>query len=371
MIRTTTRLLFGNLLLVTLRWFPHQVAIPVVDATKHPFQKAASPIDRKQPRRKRPLDFNVINLSRDKERWKSVFRELVSKGVPRRRIQRINAVYGKNLTPEDLATNTTFVARHFSTPGTIGCYLSHRNCWELTANSDKPFQVILEDDVIVAEDFPQAVANILREIDEDCPDTRNGNWDVIFLGALGCVHPEGKHGVNWIASIMSGGLRRPGKLENATHCHLPRRPLGAHAYILSKRGAEKLLQNCWKVSGHVDVVAWGDPSLTAISVHPMLAHQNMGSVSTIGAVTKGLETKLPSLVLDNYTGIVLEWVYNAPVLQLGPFLLTMGRSVTYIMGGYIVAALLYDKHPWILVVHTIIFAILFVLTKATTMRVGK
>ena len=103
----------------------------------------------------------------------------------------------------------------------------------------------------------------------------------------------------------------------------------------------------------------------------MLCHQNMGSVSTIGAITKGLETRLPKIVVDEYTGIVLEWIYNAPVLQLGPILLTMGRSVTYILGGYLVAALLYEKHPWILVAHTIVFGILFVLTKATTMRYGK
>jgi hypothetical protein len=80
---------------------------------------------------------------------------------------------------------------------------------------------------------------------------------------------------------------------------------------------------------------------------------------------------LPKIVVDQYTGIVLEWVYNAPVLQLGSFLLAMGRSVTYILGGYVVAALLYEKHPWMMVVHTIVFGTLFVLTKATMMRFGK
>jgi len=172
---------------------------------------------------------------------------------------------------------------------------------------------------------------------------------------------------------MSGGLRKPRRfLEGAPHCHIPRRPLGAHAYIVSKRGAKKLIKGCWRVSGHVDVVAWGMTNLTVVSLHPMLVHQNMGSVSTIGAVTNGLETNLPKLILDDYTGIVLEWIYNAPVLQLGPFLLlTMGRSVMYILGGYLVATILYKKYPWLIAIHSIIFGILFVLTKATTMRHGK
>lgn len=318
------------------------------------------------------MDCHVINLDRDTARWDSVVSELVSKGVPFTNIQRIRAVYGKTLTSDELVSNTTFVARHFSTRGTIGCYLSHRSCWEQTLKGPEPYKLFLEDDVLVANNFPNKVAEILREIDESCPDTRNGNWDVIFLGALGCVHPEGRHGLNRIAGTMSGGLRKPRRLlEGAPHCHIPRRPLGAHAYILSKRGARKLLESCWRVSGHVDVVAWGLPTLKVVSVHPMLAHQNMGSVSTIGAVTKGLETRLPKLIIDDYTGIALEWVYNAPVLQLGPVLLTMGRSVAYVLGGYLVAGLLYDRHPWLVVGHTMVFGILFVLTKATTMRVGK
>lgn len=385
------KLWFGVFLL--LFWFsiPPQAIHSVVDAAISPERntvptpqargRGRSPptprsLSKQKPKLKRRspprLDFHVINLDRDKERWESVVSELTSKGVPPKRIKRIEAVYGKNLTAEDLRTNTTLVARHFSTPGTIGCYLSHRSCWEQTVRGSNPYQLFLEDDVLVADNFQEKVAEILKEIDEDCPETKDGNWDVIFLGALGCVHPEGKYGLNRIAAIMSGGLRRPKRvLEGAPHCHVPKRPLGAHAYLLSKRGAQKLLDNCWRVSGHVDVVAWGMPGLTVVSVHPMLAHQNMGSVSTIGAITKGLETRLPKLVVDHYTGIVLEWVYNAPVLQLGPLLLTMGRSVTYILGGYVVAALLYDKHPWVMVVHTIVFGILFVLTKATTMRFGK
>jgi len=134
-----------------------------------------------------PLDyFHVINLDHDKERWESVVSELTSKGgVPIRKIKRIHAIYGKNLTSDDLCTNTTFVARHFSTRGTIGCYMSHRNCWEQTAKGSYPYQLFLEDDVLVTEKFPEKVNEILQEINENCPETRNGNWDVIFLGALG------------------------------------------------------------------------------------------------------------------------------------------------------------------------------------------
>ena len=321
-------------------------------------------------------DFHVINLDRDTERWELVVSELTTRGkVPRHKIHRLRAVYGKNLTADELRNNTTVVARHCSTPGTIGCYLSHRSFWDQVAEGSDPYQIALEDDVLVAEGFSDAVATVVREVDEDCPETRGGNWDVIFLGALGSVHPDGRYGLNTIASTMAGGLRTPQRImAGAPRCHRPRRPLGAHAYVLSQRGARKLLDSCWRVSGHVDVVAWGLPSLDVVSVHPMLAYQNnTGSLkSTIGAVTTGIETLLPNdLIIDSYTRVPLEWVFNAPVLQLGPVLLTMGRSVAYIVGGYIAAALLYDRYPWLVMVHTVAFGILFVLTKATTMRYGK
>jgi len=320
-----------------------------------------------------PVNIHVINLDVETERWETVVSGLIAKGVPEKQIVRVSAVNGRNLTDAELRANTTSIARMVCTPGIIGCFLSHRKVWEETSKGPEPYRLVLEDDVIVAGSFPEKVAEIVREIDEACPETRHGNWDVIFLGALGCVHPDGRHGLNRIAAFFAGGGRRPRRtLEGAPHCHFPRRPLGAHAYLLSKRGADKLLEGCWRASGHVDVVAWGMPDLTVVSAHPMLAHQNnTGSPSTIGAVTGGIETRLPKLVLDDYTGLVFEWIYNAPVLSLGPVLLTMGRSVVFIVGGFLFAALVYDRYPWIMVLHTIVFAILFALTKATTLRHGR
>jgi len=185
------RFWFGGLLLAQLVLSPFPSAEILAEAIKNPgiistphprnSEKASS----RRMKRKRPLDFHVINLDCDKERWESVVAELTSKGVPRKRIKRIHAIYGKNLTSDDLHTNATFVARHFSTPGTIGCYMSHRSCWEQTAAGSEPYQLFLEDDVLVADNFPNKVYEILQEIDVICPETRDGNWDVIFLGALG------------------------------------------------------------------------------------------------------------------------------------------------------------------------------------------
>jgi GR25 family glycosyltransferase involved in LPS biosynthesis len=330
----------------------------------------------KHKKNNNPSSVHIINLDRDTVRWESVTTSGFGNSLDKHQIRRLVAIYGKDLSDEELRQNTTWVARHFVTRGIIGCYLSHRKFWECTllssssggSGSGEDYQICFEDDVVVLvkdddKNFLRRVSELVDEL-EEC----DADWDVLFLGALGCVHPDGKFGLNRIAGFMSGGGRKRRRIT--PHIHVPHRPLGAHAYALSKRGAAKLLQGASKVTGHVDVVAWGLPNLKVYCVHPMLVYQGMEAQSTIGAVTKGLETKLPRIVVDDYTGIRFEWVFNAPVLQLGPILLTMGRSVIYILGGYIVAWLLRDRIPWLLPLHSGIFAILFVLQKTTTIRRG-
>ena len=65
-------------------------------------------------------------------------------------------------------------------------------------------------------------------------------------------------------------------------------PLGMHAYILSPRGAKKLLQKCPRASYHVDAVVFGGGNnnssttdLTILAVHPLIAWQTNDD-TTIG-----------------------------------------------------------------------------------------
>lgn len=304
----------------------------------------------------------IINLDRDTERWQSVAAELRRCRLTTH-VRRFPAVDGRTLSDSEILSNTTFVARHFLTPGIIGCYLSHRALWERIAQSSAPWQIVMEDDVLLSEQFLLKMKNILREL-ETCTETQDYQWDVLLLGALGSVHPKGRHGFNRIASYMAGNQRTARRISKSVH--VPRRPMGMHAYVLTKRGAQKLLDQASRVSGHVDVIAWGLRNLTLLSCHPMLAHQAMATPSTIGAVTRGIETKLPSVKLDNYTGITVEWAFNAPVFRLGNVVFTMGRSVSFVILGYIIAGGLYSFCPWLIWLHSLCFLCMFVLTKLTT-----
>jgi GR25 family glycosyltransferase involved in LPS biosynthesis len=296
------------------------------------------------------LRINVINLDKDTARWEVLVQRLTASGVPQTAIHRLPAVYGINLSKQDLASKATFKARLFCTPGMIGCYLSHVKFWEKVRSESVPYQLVLEDDAIVSPNFHQRAQQMIDEL-QDNPKTRD-SWDVLLLGAFSCVHPEKRYGVFRGQAFLLGGGRQPRRITS--HIHIPHRPLGTHAYILSQRGARKLLQLASRATWHVDCVIWGIRELDLFLCDPMLVFQDAESPSSVGAVTKGLETWLPKWRMDEYTGVSFEWAMNEPFFRI-PFLhvtVTIGRYMTQLLLGTVAEIMLMGKIPrWILPTH--------------------
>lgn len=265
----------------------------------------------------------VINLPQHKTRRDFVTKELKSKKIP---FTLQNAVVdGRNLTKSELISNSTKFGRYFMTKGMIGCFLSHRNCWRECVESNQPL-LVFEDDVILSKsgEFSQKVSMALAALDKET----GQNWDVLLLGALGCVHPSKyRYGLNIIPSIVGGKWRKTKQItsfvsvDDSHHAndtsiiHIPLCPYGMHAYIISPRGAKKLLQKYSKASYHVDVVSWGYPGLNIFALHPLLAWQT-NSDTTIGGLVdlynKFLKFSfLPKIKADKYTGKFLQRsIYN-------------------------------------------------------------
>merc|ERR1711957_305888 len=141
------------------------------------------------------------------------------------------------------------------------------------------------------------------------------------------------------------------------HCYVPRRPLGTHAYVLSRSGARKLIRRAFYASGHLDCVIWGIRELKLLMCHPMLAYQDMSSVSTIGSAW-GIENLLPdTLMVDNYSGVSVKWALNEQLLRIGNFILTIGRTLTVLVLGNILGIALHEKFPWIIPMNSVVTAL--------------
>jgi GR25 family glycosyltransferase involved in LPS biosynthesis len=279
----------------------------------------------------------VIHLPRCTSRRAHITKELSS--IPL--FDWMEAVDGYNMTAEDLRHNVTSAGRWFMTKGMMGCFLSHRKCWLKCVEQNSPL-VIFEDDVVLAPEFEEKVTRAMDKLVEDSID-----WDVLLLGAIGCVHPERKYGFNWVPGLVGGKWRKCRKvaqLETTSNhesvIHAPLRPLGMHAYVLSPQGADKLLQRCPRASYHVDVVAWGYLKLKILALHPLVAWQTHNDTTIAGGSQgKGLRIfRAPAWMGDLYTGWELGWALSAPLLNVGgPLLescvLTNGSSLAIMFMG--------------------------------------
>lgn len=191
-----------------------------------------------------------INLAREtvrRERMEAAFAQL---GV---QAERIDAVLWDSLpaTEQQPLYSATLNQRQFHLPlisGEKGCYASHIRAWRLLLASTAPCAVVLEDDVQLNPSFTVAIRDIAA-----LPPT----WDMVKL--LGRRQGQTEK------------IRRRFRLNDSTDLIEYRKmPSYAAAYVLSRRGAEKLLQHRIPFGRPVDIDLrfWWEADLDILGIHP-------------------------------------------------------------------------------------------------------
>jgi len=263
----------------------------------------------------------VLNLDRHPARWEEVMREMARQGLE---VNRLSAVDGRALSKQELAVQSTSLSTFFQPRGVIGCYLSHKKFWQMVVDEGMPHAIVFEDDVALIPNFKETLESNMRRIAAD----GNKPYDVIMLGAIGRVHPEGKDGIGTrFFSRYIGGKRKLQKIND--YLYHPARPAGTHAYMVSFEGAKKLLDLCPKAVFHVDLDAWRHTSLDIQMFYPMLAYQTFESTTLTDVEQKHnrvakyiMKTsafqKFCEWAIDPYTLQPWSHVFAEPLLQLGP-----------------------------------------------------
>lgn len=177
----------------------------------------------------------VINLDRRPDRWRdfraqptfSQFKEL----------QRFSAVDGSKLNPHtdsriSLHTRLNILRNyrrsHFeiNTLGAIGASLSHIGIWKAFLQTSAPYCVVFEDDTLIRDEDLALIDRLSHSLPAE--------WDMWLLG----THKWMFEGVP-LSSEKKGWQ----KVRQFT---------GAHAYVLSRRGAEILLQEPFPIETHIE-----------------------------------------------------------------------------------------------------------------------
>jgi GR25 family glycosyltransferase involved in LPS biosynthesis len=178
-----------------------------------------------------------INLDED-ENKKNFFYQQINKTILKDKCLRFPAINGKSI---DINTIDNSIISDYGrqcitskrqkifgislTYGSLACALSHKKIWEECSIAQKPF-LIFEDDIVPIKNFNllfKKVINILFTLD----------YDLLYLG-YNEIPGFKKQDVNHVISKPSGLIT------------------GNYAYILSPKGAQKLLSTIFPLNKQFD-----------------------------------------------------------------------------------------------------------------------
>jgi len=157
---------------------------------------------------------------------------------------------GRKIKLEDWKDKTVKCGDHqkdsvprFMRLGQLGCYDSHVRAWQHMTERNYEMMVIAEDDADIrySSKTIRKLKTCLREVRDF-----GVEFDLLYLG----------HGSNKVKRRLTPHLYEPWKCQTA------------YFYVLTLRGAKKLLAKCFPYKYPVDVYMHKVPGLKVVAFHP-------------------------------------------------------------------------------------------------------
>jgi glycosyl transferase family 25 len=236
----------------------------------------------------------IINLDKSKDRIDKIKKNFEEHKI---KFNRFSAIYGKNVSDEYMDKNVNFICKNFlCNYGLIGCAASHKTLWKQLINSKENFYIIFEDDIELNEKSFEIINKII-------PYLNNEEYDIDYLN-LNCVN----YGCGIQKTIFSIDEYKFGK---------PYMPLSTSSYIITKKGANKLLNYISNTSYHVDFEILFIKFFSNFNYYT----SNISIVKlTNDETTIGMPRKtLTSIFLKYLNYDYLLWTLNAPLFTIKLF----------------------------------------------------
>ena len=143
----------------------------------------------------------------------------------------VNGIKGSELLNEEIEYNVNDDLFSLINPkSSLGCAMSHLKSWKQFLSSNKNSALFLEDDAIFENNFKVNLTNVLKNTPDD--------FDILYLGCFFCDKQY-----NTISTKINDYF---GKYKNEIiindYVKIPQIFFAAHSYILSKKGADKLVK---------------------------------------------------------------------------------------------------------------------------------
>jgi glycosyl transferase family 25 len=179
----------------------------------------------------------IINLEKYKNKYNLCYKRLNNINICP---ERFNAIYVEDENSEEIKKitypsvqyiikNGRYAHNNIGTKGAIGCYLSHITLWQMLLNSNEEMFLIFEDDINFnnTDDFINKINKSINLINKN-------DWDVIYLGYFG---------IKDLFKLSQQNIYYQ-KIEDLIY--------GTHAYIINRKGAQKLLNNAIPIVDQID-----------------------------------------------------------------------------------------------------------------------
>ena len=237
----------------------------------------------------------IINLDKSKDRLDNITKYFNKYQL---KFNRFSAVYGKELDGETLEEKSSFLCRIFlCNHGIIGCALSHIRLWEkLASDFNTDYYIIMEDDITFGDNFKP----VINEIDS----IKNKlDFDILSLHCGGI-------------EINCYQYQYIYELSNNVIIGRSIYPLTTASYIISKKGAIKLLSLFKKINYHVDFEIARNifqNNINYMTLNKNLIVTNMELDTTIGSINN------KSIIMNLLTIFNLKkvkWILNLPVFTI-------------------------------------------------------
>jgi len=151
-----------------------------------------------------------------------------------------NGLNGKTIDMEQYKHHFNPFKLNFLTPSQIGCALSHLYVWKKIAESKDEMAIVFEDDVVFTKDFNEKFKHTINNIPQD--------FDLLYLG-----WSDNSNLIFFLLTFLAG-LSKINETKVDEYLIHPRCTLSSHAYIISKKGARRLISLLdGNLNNHIDV----------------------------------------------------------------------------------------------------------------------
>lgn len=211
----------------------------------------------------------------------------------------VRGIDGKNCDKSIIREQVYPLYAAFAPKAAIGCALSHLKVWKLLLESGEESCIVLEDDVVFVSNFSEKLSTLLEKVPKD--------FDILYLGCFGSENTP-----NFFTTIMSilGKSREYRKVNDVVF--VPEVSLATHAYIVSRKGAEKLLDNLYgKVFNHIDYCIQSLSDIRVYCARERLAYQT----STDEGKSMNVSSSFPKLVNEILSKIYIDTKVRASYIS--------------------------------------------------------